>query len=66
MSKSNGFGPGANALLNGTYFHSTWVDLNPSWVAAAYATAASYPSPLLGSETFHGEPGGGLPPNHGG
>src|SRR5437764_8773608 len=66
MSKSNGFGPGANALLNGTYFHSTCVDLKPSWEATAYVTADSYPSPLRGSETFQGEPGNGLPPNHGG
>jgi hypothetical protein len=41
MSKSNGFLPGANALLNGTYVHDTWLFEKPSCFATAYATADS-------------------------
>ena len=41
MSKSNGFLPGRNELLNGTTVHFTADFAKPSWRATAYATADS-------------------------
>ena len=41
MSKSNGFLPGRNELLNGTTVHFTFAFGKPSCDAIAYATADS-------------------------
>ena len=35
MSKSNGFGPGANERLNGTYIHFTWLAREAELLATA-------------------------------
>src|ERR1700754_709090 len=45
---SNVFGPGANAALKGTRTHRTSSPVYFILAATAYATAASYPSPLAG------------------
>src|SRR5690242_20172909 len=66
MSKSNGFLPGANERLNGTYVHSTCDREYPSCLATAYATADSKPLPVDGSLIFHFDPFTSPPPNHGG
>src|SRR5690349_24829634 len=66
MSKSNGFLPGANERLNGTYVHSTDDREYPSCLAMAYATADSKPLPVDGSLIFHFEPLTSPPPYHGG
>src|SRR5262245_48102524 len=62
---SNFFFPGANDVANGTTTHFTWLRAKPICRATAYATADSYPLPVVGSLNFHGllcSP----PPNHGG
>src|SRR5215467_1589729 len=48
MSKSNAFGPGAYTLLNGSCTQVTCDLVKPSRAATAYATALSYPLPLVG------------------
>src|SRR5262245_9039060 len=48
MSKSNAFGPGAYTLLNGSCTQVTRDLEKPSLAATAYATALSYPLPVVG------------------
>ena len=55
MSKSNGFLPGANERVKGTYVQWTAEGLKPSCFATAYAVADSKPFSVAGSLIFQKE-----------